>query len=167
MLLNTHQLISQEKIRLGIGTQRSILTISDKPFSRAIPNFRIIKGDTLEIYLESKTHYKIFYKNKYGWINKRKVRELKSIELKNSITTKYDRLHNYEKQNNFLRKETVSSKKINKNIKQLNTPDKIVNENTINALFYDSKKRERIRYRVNKNLKRIGLYGLKIKFFNK
>jgi hypothetical protein len=35
------------------------------------------------------------------------------------------------------------------------------------ALFNDSKKRERIRYRVNKNLKRIGLYGLKIKFFNK
>ena len=163
----TNQLFPQEGKRLGIATQRSILTVENKPFSRAITNLRLTKGDTLEIYLESKNHYRVFYKNKYGWINKRKVRELKSIELKNSITTKYDRLHNYEKQNNFLRKETVSSKKIDKNIKQLNTPDKIVNENTNKALFYDSKKRERIRYRVNKNLKRIGLYGLKIKFFNK
>ena len=95
LLIGINELSCQERKRLGVANQRSILTIEDKPFSRAIPNFRISKGDTVEIYLESKNQYRIFYNNKYGWINKRKVREIESLITKKNenATPKAFNLH--------------------------------------------------------------------------
>ena len=150
LLIATNQLFPQEGKRLGIATQRSILTIENKPFSRAITNLRLTKGDTLEIYLESKNHYKVFYKNKYGWINKRKVREMQRVDI---ISNKEE---STPKRKDFLATNFNSNSKEKENSLNVETTNDQIQKNNLKTNIQLTKK-QRIRIRVNKNLARLGI----------